>query len=274
MIAIPRIVGMETRQLALAAFQLQDPQAKVQAVQALWAQAPGLALDVHAVFQAPDGPGRPARPVLVAPKDVPHRTPFTPQGHAALMHSIVHIEFNAINLALDCVWRFAGLPEAFYRDWLRVAYEESQHFSMLQQHLREAGYDYGDFTAHDGLWELCHATRHDLAARMALVPRTLEARGLDATPLIQARLRKVGTPQAAQAIALLDVILAEEEGHVAAGNRWYHWACARDGLPAASYAAQAAVEHRSPRPKPPYNINARRRAGFSEEELAALPGNT
>ena len=262
---------METRQLALAAFLECDPAAKVQAVQTLWQQAAGLALDVHAVLDAPAEPGRPPQPLLVPPKDVPHRTPFTPAGHAALMHSIVHIEFNAINLALDCVWRFAGLPESFYRDWLRVALEESHHFSMLRRHLQDAGYDYGDFTAHNGLWELCHATRHDLAARMALVPRTLEARGLDATPLIQARLRKVGTQQAAQAVALLDIILQEEEGHVAAGNRWYHWACARDGRSAPHYAAEAALLHRSPRPKPPYNLEARRRAGFSEEELAALP---
>ncbi len=262
---------MDIRQRALAAFLENDPAAKVGAVQALWAQQGALALDTRAEWSAPEQPGRPTRPELVPPKDVPHRTPFTLPGHAALMHSIVHIEFNAINLALDCVWRFAGLPDAFYREWLQVAFEESQHFAMLRRHLQQIGYDYGDFTAHNGLWELCHATRHDLAARMALVPRTLEARGLDATPLIQARLRKVGSTQAMDAVALLDIILREEEGHVATGNRWYHWACQRDGRAAEAYAAEVAVLHRSPRPKPPYNLEARRRAGFSDEELSALP---
>lgn len=262
---------MDIREQALAAFLESDPAAKVSAVQALWARHEALPWNTQARWGDTYAPGRPAHPTLVPPKDVPHRTPFTPQGHAALMHSIVHIEFNAINLALDCVWRFAGLPEAFYRDWLQVAFEESHHFAMLRQHLQQDGYDYGDFTAHNGLWELCHATRHDLAARMALVPRTLEARGLDATPLIQARLRKVGSPRALAAVALLDIILREEEGHVAAGNRWYHWACERDGRAAASYAAEVAVLHRSPRPKPPYNLDARRRAGFSDAELRALP---
>jgi hypothetical protein len=132
------------------------------------------------------------------------------------MHSIAHIEFNAINLALDAVWRFAGLPEAYYRDWLRVAAEEAKHFGLLQAHLQTLGFAYGDFPAHDGLWIMCEATKDDVVARMALVPRTLEARGLDATPLIQAKLRKVATPAALAAVKIVATILADELGADAA----------------------------------------------------------
>jgi uncharacterized ferritin-like protein (DUF455 family) len=187
------------------------------------------------------------------------------------MHSIAHIEFNAINLALDAIWRFAGMPEAYYRDWLQVAHEEAKHFTLLRNHLQEAGYDYGDFAAHEGLWTMCENTRQDVVARMALVPRTLEARGLDATPIIQAKLRKVGTTAAISAIGILDIILTEEVGHVAIGNRWYHWLCDRDGLDATDFYAQAALQHGAPRLKPPFNILARRQAGFTEPEIAALP---
>jgi len=137
-------------------------------------------------------PGRPERPHLVSATQVPARSPFTPEGRAALLHAICHIEFNAINLALDAVWRFADMPAAFYRDWLQVAGEEALHFTLLRTHLESLGSRYGDFDAHDGLWTMCHKTRHDIVARMALVPRTLEARGLDATPPLQDKLRKAG----------------------------------------------------------------------------------
>lgn len=262
---------MELRNLALQAFAGKAPAEKCALVQALWQQRAACELDAARVFDAPTAPGRPERPVLVPPKEVPHRTPFTLAGHAALMHSIAHIEFNAINLALDAVWRFPQMPEAFYQDWLQVAWDEVRHFRMLQTHLQSLGYDYGDFPAHEGLWNMCEATAHDATARMALVPRTLEARGLDATPIIQAKLRRVGTPVALQAIALLDVILAEEESHVAFGNLWYHWLCQQRGLDAAAYASEVALRLAAPRPRPPYNLAARARAGFTEAELAALP---
>lgn len=190
------------------------------------------------------------------------------------MHSIAHIEFNAINLALDAVWRFAQLPSDYYQDWLQVAHEEAHHFSMLQDYLHGLGYTYGSFPAHDGLWNLCEATRHNVTSRMALVPRTLEARGLDATPVIQAKLRKVGSSQAIAAVAILDVILAEEIGHVAIGNRWYHWLCMRDGLDPHTFYVQEAARHRAPAPKPPLNLGARRRAGFTEAEILALARNS
>jgi uncharacterized ferritin-like protein (DUF455 family) len=262
---------MELRARALNAFSLADPHEKVREVLQLWQAQPSPALDTAATFTAPVDYGHPPVPRLVPPHTVARRSPFTAEGHAALMHSIAHIEFNAINLALDAMWRFSGMPERYYTDWLRVAAEEAKHFSLLQAHLQGMGFTYGDFDAHDGLWTMCESTRHDVVARMALVPRTMEARGLDATPIIQAKLRRVATPDAMQAIAILDVILADEVGHVAVGNQWYHWLCEQQGIDAYDYYAQAAIQHRAPRLKPPFNILARRLAGFTDTEIQALP---
>ena len=265
---------MELQDLRIGArnaFTLADPVAKVTAVQELWAQRACIAIEVDRYLVPPDQPGRPARPLLVLPKEVPRRSPYTAEGHAALVHSIAHIEFNAINLALDAAWRFGGMPVDYYRDWLRVAFEESQHFTLLSDHLATLGYRYGDFPAHDGLWTMAENTRHDVVARMALVPRTLEARGLDATPIIQTKLRKVASQPALQAVAILDTILCEEVGHVAIGNRWYHWLCTRDGLDSASFHSQAARLHGGPSLKPPFNLAARKLAGFTQAELDALP---
>ncbi len=229
-----------------------------------------MALDTQVALPAPAQPGRPAAPHLVHPQEVPRRSPFTAEGHSALLHSIAHIEFNAINLALDAVWRFGGMPSNYYHDWLKVAAEETKHFTMLSEHLAGEGYAYGDFVAHDGLWTMCEHTRHDVVARMALVPRTLEARGLDATPIIQAKLSKVGTPRALAAVALLDVILTDEVGHVAIGNYWYLWLCKHHALDPENFYHEAAKRHHAPRLKPPFNIAARRLAGFSETELLNL----
>ena len=212
-------------------------------------------------------PGRPERPRLVAPKDVPTRSPFTLEGRAALLHSIAHIEFNAINLALDAVWRFAGLPEAYYRDWLRVAAEESLHFTLLREHLHSLGHDYGDFDAHDGLWTMTARTAHDIVARMALVPRTLEARGLDATPPLQAKLAKAGD---ARAVEILDVILRDEIGHVAIGNRWYRFCASAPGSTRWRTTRSWSSATRRPRLRPPFNDAARRAAGFTDDEIAYL----
>ena len=217
-------------------------------------------------------PGRPARPALIPPMQVPQRSPFTPEGLAALVHAVCHIEFNAINLALDAVWRFTGMPPDYYADWLRVADEEATHFGLLHTHLQSLGHAYGDFPAHDGLWEMCVKTQHDVTARMALVPRTLEARGLDATPLIQARLRKVGTPAALRAVEILDIIMRDEIGHVAVGNRWYGWLCAQQGLEPVSHYRSLTRTHNAPRLRPPFNEPARRAAGFSQSEIDDLLG--
>lgn len=262
---------MELRQRALHVFGISNPTHKADAVQTLWREYPTLALDPHTIFSPPPYPGRPDQPVLVKPQDVPRRSPFTPEGHAALVHAIAHIEFNAINLALDAIWRFAEMPANYYHDWMRVAQEEAKHFLLLRTHLQEQGYDYGDFVAHDGLWTMCTATQHDVTARMALVPRTLEARGLDATPIIQAKLRKVATPQALAAVAILDVILQEEVGHVAIGNHWYRWLCEREGRDPVRFYTEAADRHNAPKLKPPFNLPARRQAGFTEAEINILP---
>ena len=168
---------MSIRHASLTALCIADPEDKVQSVQLLWQTHHELALLASEHLLPAQNtllPGRPALPRLIPPKQVPTRTPFTPEGLASLLHAVCHIEFNAINLALDAVWRFHGMPAAYYTDWLRVAYEESQHFELLRTHLKHLGYAYGDFDAHDGLWQMCERTSDDVLARMALVPRTLE----------------------------------------------------------------------------------------------------
>jgi uncharacterized ferritin-like protein (DUF455 family) len=221
------------------------------------------------IIEPPALPGRPERPVLVRPAALKQRSLGTLQGRAALIHALAHIEFNAINLALDAVWRFPGLPDAFYLSWLQVAREEALHFELLRDHLHTLGAAYGDLPAHDGLWEMAHKTRHDVLARIALVPRTLEARGLDAAPPIRAKLAAAGDAAGA---AILDVILRDEIGHVAIGNRWFRWLCAERGLdPVAAYDSLAAA-HGAPRLRGPFNLPARRAAGFDDAELARLEG--
>jgi uncharacterized ferritin-like protein (DUF455 family) len=264
---------MELRQRALQALCTADPLLKVE--QARQLLAPGALLDIAptAPAQPASGlPGRPDKPELIHPAKVPRRSPFKPEGLAALLHAIAHIEFNAINLALDAVWRFDGMPPKFYADWVRVAAEEAYHFSLLREHLVTLGYAYGDFPAHDNLWTMCERTKDDIVARMALVPRTLEARGLDATPQIQDKLRRVGTPGAQRAVDILDIILADEIGHVAIGNHWYRWLCEREGLDPVAHYGVLVQRYDAPRLYPPFNEAARKRAGFSDEELAWLLG--
>ncbi len=261
---------LELRALALAALLEPDPAAKAALARDLFARQAGLPVaDAVPVPHAPL-PGRPARPELVHPARVPRRSPFKPEGLAALLHAIAHIEFNAINLALDAAWRFAGMPRAFHEDWLRVAAEEAYHFGLLRELLTDLGHAYGDFPAHDNLWAMCTRTQDDIVARMALVPRTLEARGLDATPQIQDKLRAVGTPLALRAVEVLDIILRDEIGHVAIGNHWYRWLCRRDGLDPVAHYGVLVDRYAAPRLYPPFNEAARRRAGFSDDELAYL----
>jgi uncharacterized ferritin-like protein (DUF455 family) len=258
----------DPRAAALRVLSLADPGRKALQARALFAGLNPASIAADAVFtEPPTLPGRPALPRLVPPKDVPTRSPFTLEGRAALLHAITHIEFNAINLALDAVWRFPGMPVPYYVDWLRVASEEALHFTLMREHLQSLGFDYGRFDSHDGLWLMVQRTAHDITARMALVPRTLEARGLDASPPIQAKLRRCGD---LRAVEILGVILRDEVGHVAIGNRWYRWLCARDGVdPVARYAVLA-EQYDAPRPRPPFNLEARRAAGFTEPELDLL----
>lgn len=227
-----------------------------------WEVDPGAVVQVSGTI-----PGRPARPVLVPPRLVGRRSMATLEGRAMLVHALVHIEFNAINLALDAIWRFPDMPVQYYTDWLRVATEEATHFSMLAAHLQVLGYQYGDFPAHDSLWEMVEKTRDDVLARMALVPRTLEARGLDAIPPLRAKIAHAGDLAAAK---ILDVILEEEVGHVEIGNRWYRFLCEQRGLePGATY-DELATRHKAPVLKGPFNIEARRLAGFTETELTGF----
>ncbi|QBC31363.1 DUF455 domain-containing protein [Pandoraea sp. XY-2] len=214
-------------------------------------------------------PGRPAAPRLVSPRELKHRAATSVEGRAALLHALTHIEFNAINLALDALWRFDGLPTDYYDDWLQVAAEEAHHFSLLAQHLNTLGepYRYGYFPAHDGLWEMARRTSGDWLARLALVPRTLEARGLDASPPIKAKLASAGDAAGA---AILDIILRDEIGHVAIGNRWYRWGCERAGCDPIETYARLAAQYGAPRLRGPFNLEARRAAGFDDDELAAL----
>ena len=212
-------------------------------------------------------PGRPERPRLVTPKELPRRNPGTARGHAALLHAICHIEFNAINLAWDAVYRFRDMPREFYDDWVRIADEEATHFELLHRCLANIGYRYGDFTAHNGLWEMAQQTAFDPLVRMALVPRVLEARGLDVTPGIAEKLRARGDDCA---VAALEIVLRDESGHVAAGSRWFRFLCERRGLEPESTFRELLSRYMSGRVKGPFHIEARRQGGFSEAELAYL----
>jgi len=259
------LLKISQREQALRALAVSDWSDKLAAVQALDDTAEIRASDVLHPTQSL--PGRPAEPLLVSPSEVRQRSVQTLEGRAALLHALAHIEFNAINLALDAVWRYPGMPEPFYLDWLKVAREEAHHFALLNDHLQTLGYRYGSFPAHDGLWHMAEKTRDDLLARLALVPRTLEARGLDASPLIRHKLASAGDRLGA---AILDLILRDEIGHVAIGNHWYRWSCRQHGLdPVATY-AELARRYAAPRLKGPFNLEARRAAGFSEDELTAL----
>ena len=250
---------------ALAVLREPDPTTKAALARAL---PTDIAIGEDEALQEPAGvPGRPARPELVPHTQLQRRSVRTTEGRAALLHALAHIEFNAIDLAVDVLWRFPGMPVLFYRQWATVAREEALHFQLLRAHLQSLGHDYGSFPAHNGLWAMAEKTRHDLLARLALVPRTLEARGLDASPPIRAKLLEAGDTDGA---GILDVILRDEIGHVAIGNHWYRHLCAQRGLDPVETYAELAQAHGAPRPRGPFNLDARRAAGFAEDELLAL----
>ncbi|WP_414718919.1 ferritin-like domain-containing protein [Undibacterium sp.] len=264
------VPGTDLRQAAM--FWLAQPLARpkadgVRELRGSWLRGE-LSLDATALIAGAENiPGRPDKPELVAPLDVKRRAMNTVEGRAALIHALAHIEFNAINLALDAVWRFPGMPLEYYSDWLQVAQEEAYHFSLLADHLVSLGFQYGDFSAHNSLWELTERTAGDVLARMALVPRTMEARGLDATPSVRAKLAQAGDIAAAE---ILDIILRDEIGHVGIGNRWFAYLCKQRALePLAAYDTLA-KQYRAPKMRAPFNLEARRAAGFSEQELIAL----
>ena len=212
-------------------------------------------------------PGRPDKPKLVAPRKVPRRSLATKQGRVALIHAITHIEFNAINLALDAIYRFQELPDQYYRDWIQVAFEEAQHFSMLRQRLQQLDHDYGDYDAHNGLWEMAVKTADNFVVRMALIPRVLEARGLDVTPGMILRLQNHGDTATAN---ILKIIFEQEIGHVAIGSRWFKYACNVQGLLPEKKFQDLLHEYLDGELRGPFQVEARRQAGFSDAELSAL----
>jgi uncharacterized ferritin-like protein (DUF455 family) len=212
-------------------------------------------------------PGHPEKPELVSPGKLAKRRLGSIEGRAALMHAITHIEFNAINLALDALYRFQEMPVGYYQDWLRVAVEEAYHFQMVREHLNGLGFQYGDFPAHNGLWQSTHETDHDVLVRMALVPRTLEARGLDVTPDMIQKLRAVGDKRA---VEILKILLRDEIGHVAVGTRWFRYLCEQRNLNPFETFQSLLDAHFHGQFRGPFNYEARREAGFSEEELAWL----
>ncbi|WP_348674411.1 ferritin-like domain-containing protein [uncultured Abyssibacter sp.] len=246
----------------LAAYLADDPVDKCARVMAL---APDDAGPLAGPM--PDQPGRPAAPLLIHPAKVPKRKLGSPAGRAALVHAVAHIEFNAINLALDAVLRFAGMPEAYYRDWLSVARDEARHFTMLSGRLAELETAYGDLPAHNGLWEMAEKTAHDPLHRMALVPRVLEARGLDVTPGMIERLLEAGDNET---VAHLRVILAEEVRHVDIGSRWFRFLCERRGQEPGDTFHGLLDRYGVTVGRGPLNLPARRRAGFSEQELELI----
>lgn len=248
------------------ALALSDPADKCSAAEALYANTSPDFRDWHAPVTPIGEPGRPQRPRLVSPTSVPRRRLGSEEGRAALIHAIAHIEFNAINLALDAAYRFRHMPERFTLEWLSVAADEARHFRLLDGRLRDLGFRYGDFPAHDGLWEMARKTAHSCLARMALVPRVLEARGLDVTPAMIRRLRHAGD---GATVSILEIILAEEVRHVAIGSEWFRQCCRHEGVePLPTFLHLLGTYFG--RPRAPFNVDARLLAGFTPEEMAAL----
>ena len=261
----------ELRQTTLEILVITDPKAKLIRVKQLFDSyhQQNISLDVSNVLNA-DGlilPGRPQKPELVPPLTVPKRRMDTVEGRLSLLHSLVHIEFNAMNLALDAIWRFADMPAQYYVDWLKVAKEEAYHFSLIADHLQSVGVAYGDFPAHNSLWEMVERTSDAVIARMALVPRTMEARGLDAVPSIRDRFQQIKDHQV---VEILEIILRDEVGHVLIGNQWFNFLCAKENLSPIKTYKELARAYRAPILRPPFNLQARKDAGFTAEELSLL----
>jgi len=232
----------------------------------LWRDG-GLSDVANSPAQAIGEAGYPERLQLVPPAKVPRRGLGSDEGRAALIHAIAHIEFNAINLAWDAVYRFRGLPTRYYDDWVRVADEEACHFELLSKRLQSLGYQYGDFPAHNGLWAMAQKTADDPMIRMALVPRVLEARGLDVTPGMMARLKKVGDDKT---VAILAIILRDEIGHVEIGSRWFKYFCDERSLNPEKTFRKLINDYFIGELRGPFDYELRQQAGFTVEELETL----
>jgi len=259
----------ELYQQVEAAILQSDPGRKCELAEQIhlaW-QEGRLGLDFEREILPFDDPGRPDRPALVDPRTLKRRSSATPEGRILLLHAIAHIEFNAINIALDAAYRFRRLPPEFIGDWLFVAHEEARHFSLLEHELRQRGSFYGSSDAHAGLWDMVCRTRHSALQRMALVPRVMEARGLDVTPGMIKRFRQANDPAA---VAILEVIYRDEIGHVRIGNDWFGYLCREQGIDPRTTFAALVDEHLGGRLRGPFNRPARLEAGFDEAELDAL----
>ena len=215
-------------------------------------------------------PGRPDKPELVLPKFLKKRGIGSQHGRNHLMHAVAHIEFNAINLALDAAYRFKEQPYQFYADWLRVAAEEATHFSLVCDYLKAQGVNYGDFPAHDGLWDMCIRTADNVLSRMALVPRVLEARGLDVTPTLIDKLINANDLAAAD---VLKVIYNDEIDHVRIGSDWFVFHCKQQNLEPQKTFLDCVETYLHGELRGPFNLTARQQAGFTETELAYLNKN-
>ena len=247
-----------------------DPIKKIERTQQFAQQVKAGAFDFKGQRTAPEAintPGRPEKPEMIDPRKVPRRRLGSTKGRAALFHALAHIEFNAINLGLDAIYRFADMPGTFYSDWAKVAEEEAFHFSLLIEHMATQGFAYGDFPAHNGLWDMAVKTAGDVMARMALVPRVLEARGLDVTPSIIVRLEKIGDERG---VEILSTILRDEITHVEIGNHWFNYCCEQRNLAPFETFKALLIKYAEGRVRGPFNESARKQAGFTEQELEAL----
>lgn len=246
-----------------------SPEEKCCAVTDLWlaVQVGDFEFDPHTPVTPIGVAGHPGKPDLVEPSKVRRRRLGSEEGRAALVHAITHIEFNAINLALDAAYRFRDMPRQYYLDWMSVAADEVRHFQLLSTRLQSMGFSYGDFPAHNGLWEMAQRTADDCMKRMALVPRVLEARGLDVTPGMIERLKTAGD---AETVRILEIILEEEVRHVEIGSHWFRLCCDQRGLEPESTFLGLLKEHFSGTPRGPFNIPARLRAGFTQREMDAI----
>ncbi len=249
--------------------EISSPEEKCQAVNDLSfaVQGGNFVFDPHTPVKPMGVPGRPDEPGLVEPAKLHRRRLGSALGRAALVHAVTHIEFNAINLALDAAFRFREMPRQYYLDWLTVAVDESRHFLLLSARLQSMGYKYGDFPAHNGLWEMAQRTAEDCLHRMALVPRVLEARGLDVTPDMIRRLQAAGDVETA---GILETILEEEVRHVEIGSHWFRNCCDQRGCDPEITFQKLVKKYYSGSVRGPLNIPARIKAGFTQRELDAL----
>ncbi len=257
------------RAMALTVLKIQDPALKTAATLALARRAARLnAWQLAHEYAEPQClPGQPTTLRLVHATSLKMQPLHTPQGRGVLLHALAHIELNAVNLALDAVWRFSNMPLAYYQQWLAVARDEAYHYRMLARRMAVVGVRYADHPAHNSLWDMAHKTRGSVLARMALVPRLHEARGLDAAPAVREKLIGCGDATSAAVVA---VILRDEVGHVAVGNHWFHTLCQAQGLEPLSHYASLCATYAAPKLRPPFNLEARRAAGFTDAELLEL----